>query len=1538
MKNQLIIAFGLFLSGTLSAQDNPHIYINEFLASNVSVDADIVDFDDYSDWIELYNAEDVDIDIGGNYLTDNKDNPFRWKIPPGTIIKARGFLRFWADGYDDMPGNTYWRSWTGPNNERLYFTTKYYHLNFKLSQAGEYIGLYRPDGILVDSVSFGLQLDDVSMGRVPDGSDNWLYFGEPTPEASNSTAGTLNTQYAESPGFSKESGFYTGSLPISVNSNSEGADIKYSLNGSKPGSSSETFDTSVNITETTVIKARIFEEGKLPGSIINRTYFINEPISLPVISITAQPEALWDDKIGIYTNRMKDREIPITFEFFKTNNAPEFSLNAGLTLTGQASLFYPQVSFTINARERYGTTEINYQIFPERELNTFKSLYLRNSGVPDNRSTFFRDALQHTLVLNKIDIDCQAYLPAVVFLNGEYWGIYNIRDKINSDYIATMYNLNPDDIDLIEYEMNIVPTVMNGNADNYNLFYEYFESNDLSAEENYRFIETWMDIDEYINYQICEIFYDNVFWPDQNIRMWRERKENRKWRWILHDLDFGFGMPNQNSTGYTNNTLEWATSSNTGSYKAPEWSTLIFRKLLQNDEFKTKFIQRFASYMNTIFFPDTVVYTINKLQKRISAEMPRHIERWKDGEFYYGYPIPNYSTWLSNVEVMKNFARNRPSNQRQHIIDYFHLSGSSILNLVIKDPGMGSVRINDAELRDKNSSGIYFRDIPVKLKAIPKVGYRFVKWEGIEEDSLDLVNIILNGDYLTVAAVFDTVSINTIPTHISSDTVLIKNNSPYYAINDIIVDSNTTLTIEDGVEVRMPEDACIIVYGKLIITGTEENPVKISPNEYSQNWGALCFINATDSSVISNVKIIGATEGRDFTRDKSAISGYNSDFSLKNITVENVIFPVFVQYGNVSISGCRLYTDATSDLITVKNTGSIVIENCDLMGNANTDFDAIDIGQLSNGIIRGNRIYNFYGFNSDAIDLGEGSKDILIENNIVYNINDKGVSIGSGSTAVIKRNIFANCGQGIGIKDLGSYGYIENNTFYANQYGIACFEKTIGRGGGDADVVNCIFAYSKNAAVYVDELSNADVSFSLSNTDVPVGLHNIYDDPRFINNLYLSEYSPAINSGNPSLPADPDGSPPDIGAYPFDQQNQVNLLINEIHYNPAEGDNYEFIEFVNAGSSSININGFQLAGDIDYTFTDEVILMGEVFLVARDKNIYQGHGYKVFQWENGNLPNGAGSVLLKNNQGDIIDFVNYNSRFWWPLEPDGHGPSLELHNTALENMVSGSWRSSYIDGGTPGTANNSVKIEGIYINEFLSSNNSAYCDEYNEYDDWIEFYNSNDRPVNLGGLYITDNLNNPCKHQIPIYASELTTIPAGGFILFWADGQPDQGVLHLSFKLAQEGEQIGLAQILENKAVFIDSLTYTGQKTDISYGRYIDGSENWYEFDITTPLQSNVHTNIQYNDYLAEDITLYQNYPNPFSSNTVISYHLSATCEVELSIYDLTGRKVATLVKERQFNGRYEVEWEAEGMSPGIYLYELKAGQDRKVEKMILLK
>ena len=213
----------------------------------------------------------------------------------------------------------------------------------------------------------------------------------------------------------------------------------------------------------------------------------------------------------------------------------------------------------------------------------------------------------------------------------------------------------------------------------------------------------------------------------------------------------------------------------------------------------------------------------------------------------------------------------------------------------------------------------------------------------------------------------------------------------------------------------------------------------------------------------------------------------------------------------------------------------------------------------------------------------------------------------------------------------------------------------------------------------------------------------------FLNNLYLSPTSPAINSGNPLLPTDPDGSLPDIGAYPYDAQKINTLIIDEIHYHPVEGENFQFIELKNVSPSGLNLAGYRLTGSIEHTFGNVTVPGGGFIVIARNSPIYEGRGFPVVQWSAGTLPQRTGSVSLSDGAGTPVDFVNYSNREFWPTQPDGMGPSLELDLPSLENMVSSSWRPSYAQGGTPGLSGNSVPISGLFINEFMADNDAVLC-------------------------------------------------------------------------------------------------------------------------------------------------------------------------------------------------------------------------------------
>jgi len=306
----------LVLPILISAQK---LYINEFLASNVTTNPEILDFDDYSDWIEIYNDENQPIDLSGYYITDNLGNPRKHQIRSGTIIEAKGYLLLWADGMRDEDNTS---------------STVNHHLNFKLSMGGEEIGLFNPQGALIDSIVFGLQITDVSFGRRPDSISVWNYFGEPTPAQANNTIGTLNTEKADEPIFSKQGGVYNSFTKIALSVNSPTAQIRFTMDGSRPTRTSIQYTSVINLESTTVLRARVFDGDLLPGNIITHSYLINETQTLPIISITAFPETMFDNEIGIYANSIKGREIPVSLEYFKAGGELGFALNSGLRISG----------------------------------------------------------------------------------------------------------------------------------------------------------------------------------------------------------------------------------------------------------------------------------------------------------------------------------------------------------------------------------------------------------------------------------------------------------------------------------------------------------------------------------------------------------------------------------------------------------------------------------------------------------------------------------------------------------------------------------------------------------------------------------------------------------------------------------------------------------------------------------------------------------------------------------------------------------------------------------------------------------------------------------------------------------------------------------------------------------------------------------------------------------------------------------------------------------------------------------------------------
>ena len=411
--------------------------------------------------------------------------------------------------------------------------------------------------------------------------------------------------------FSKEAGFYEDA--ISLHLDSPGARIFYTLDGTEPSYRSPEYNRKpIRIKESTVVRA-IARKGKKKSKLKTKTFFIEEPrSSFPTVSIAIPPSVLFDPETGLYVNGpnaidslwKKDganfwsrREVEVNTELFEIDGKTEFNSRTGFRLFGGMSRLFPQKSMTIVARDRYGKKKVRHKIYGKEGLKEYKFMVLRNSG-SDWGKTHFRDAFMISLV-DHWDIEKQNARPSHVYLNGKYWGIYNIREKVNRHFIADHHEVHKDSIDLIEHELS----TKRGSRRHYVRMLKYMEKNDLSVPAHYVYIESQMDVENFMQYKIAQIYYDNQD-AGGNIKFWRPQTTNGKWRWILYDTDWGFGLHDKKA--YKHNSLAFHTEPNGPSWPNPAWSTFILRQLLKNEGFQKKFINRFADELNSSFESERV--------------------------------------------------------------------------------------------------------------------------------------------------------------------------------------------------------------------------------------------------------------------------------------------------------------------------------------------------------------------------------------------------------------------------------------------------------------------------------------------------------------------------------------------------------------------------------------------------------------------------------------------------------------------------------------------------------------------------------------------------------------------------------------------------------------------------------------------------------------------------------------------------------------------------------------------------------------------
>ncbi len=550
--------------------------------------------------------------------------------------------------------------------------------------------------------------------------------------------------------FSLPGGFYREALSLNLTA-ADDATIFFTLDGSKPTEHDHRFVPArpIFIGKTTVIRAFArTSEGR--SRTFTQTYFVGEnPSQRAVVSVAMSPTVLFDPETGLMragpeadlsrpempgANFWTHREFGCNVEFFESGGRAVHNSQAGFRIFGGYSRVFPQKSVVLVARKKYGKKFFKHPFFGAGKGKKFRYLVLRNGG-SDCQGAHFRDELM-TELTEGWDIEKQAYRPALLYLNGKYWGLYHLREKINARFLEDHTDADKDSLDLLEHKQ----TVREGSLRGYQRMLDFIENNDLADAENYARVVRSVDVENFCDWQVAQIYSANTD-AGGNIRYWRAHRPGARWRWILFDTDWGFGL--HDPKAWQENSLNFFTDANGPEWPNPPWSTFLFRNLLKNSEFRRLFVNRLCDRLNTCFAPDFVLAKIEGFENWLAPEMPRHLERWDLAS----------TDWQRQVNIIRQFAQKRPAALRQFLGEMFDLGQHAGLEVTAAEGG--SVLVNGCvSVEKKNFSGEYFEGVPVELQATAAYGFKFDGWEGLDSRARRLTVKLQAGEPLRVRPIF----------------------------------------------------------------------------------------------------------------------------------------------------------------------------------------------------------------------------------------------------------------------------------------------------------------------------------------------------------------------------------------------------------------------------------------------------------------------------------------------------------------------------------------------------------------------------------------------------------------------------------------------------------------------------------------------------------------------------------------------------------------------------------------------------------------